>query len=66
MTVLPLPVLLGLLPKRFQWSLHKLVAHPLSEVLFQVGLHRWSEAVHGGTGPRADETRATASIGWYS
>jgi hypothetical protein len=51
MTVLPLPVLLGLLPKRFQWTVHNLIAHPLSEVLFQLGLHRWSEAVHDGTAP---------------
>ena len=48
---LPLPVLLGLLPERFRWTLHNLVAHPLSEVLWQVGLRRWSEAVHDGTAP---------------
>lgn len=51
MIILPLPVLLGLLPERFQWTLHNLIAHPLSEVLFQVGLHRWSDAVHDGTVP---------------
>ena len=50
---LPLPVLLGLLPARWQWTLHNLVAHPLSEVLWQVGLRRWSEAVHDGTAPAA-------------
>ena len=48
---LPLPVLLGLLPERFRWTLHNLVAHPLSEVLYQVGLRRWSEALHDATMP---------------
>ena len=51
MTIFPLPVLLNLLPKRFQWTVHNVIAHPLSEVLFQVGLRRWSEAVHDGTVP---------------
>ena len=51
MIIFPFPVLLNLLPKRFQWTVHNVIAHPLSEVLFQVGLHRWSEAVHDGTVP---------------
>lgn len=46
-----LPSLLGKLPERFQWSPHNLVAHPLSEVLFQVGLRRWSDKVHDLTVP---------------
>ena len=46
-----LPELLSRLPKRFRWSLHNLVAHPLSEFLFQIGLCRWSEAVHDLTIP---------------
>lgn len=46
-----LPCLLALLPKRFQWTLHNIIAHPLSELLFQVGLRRWSDAVHDLTVP---------------
>ena len=53
MMSLPLPVLLALLPERFRWTLHNLVAHPLSEVLYQVGLRRWSEVVHDGSAPAA-------------
>lgn len=46
-----LPHLLGKLPERFQWSLHNLVAHPVSEVLFQVGLQELSEKVHDLSAP---------------
>lgn len=46
-----LPHLLGRLPPRFQWTLHNIVAHPLSEILFQLGLREWSELVHDGTMP---------------
>ena len=46
-----LPYLLGKLPERFRWSLHNLVAHPLSELLFQVGLREWSDRVHDLTVP---------------
>ena len=43
--------LVARLPERFRWTLHNLVAHPLSEVLYQVGLHRWSDIVHDCTVP---------------
>lgn len=46
-----LPERLGRLPERWQWTLHNLVGHPLSEVLFQVGLRRWSEYIHDITTP---------------
>ncbi len=46
-----LPQLLSRLPERFQWSVHNIVAHPLSELLFQVGLRQWSDAVHDLTIP---------------
>ena len=42
---------LGRLPERWRWTLHNLVAHPLSELLFQAGLHRWSDKVHDLTVP---------------
>ena len=45
-------------PERFQWTFHNVVAHPLSEILFQIGfedagnrLHDWSVPQHDpGTG----------------
>ncbi len=47
----PLPALLTRLPKRLHWTLHNLVAHPLSEILFLVGLGRISNFVHDQTIP---------------
>lgn len=42
---------LGRLPERWRWSLHNLVAHPLSEVLYQLGAHRAADLVHDATVP---------------
>ena len=50
--------LLAKLPERFRWTLHNLIAHPASEVLFQLGfenagnkLHDWTIPAHEpGTG----------------
>ncbi len=42
---------LGKLPERFKWTLHNLVAHPLSEVIFQLGLEGLSNRVHDSTIP---------------
>jgi hypothetical protein len=39
------------LPARFHWTLHNLLGHPLSEILFQLGLKRLAEKVHDGTTP---------------
>ena len=36
---------------RFQWSLHNIVAHPLSEILYQVGLEKAGNIVHDITIP---------------
>jgi hypothetical protein len=46
------------LPSRFHWTFHNLVAHPVSEILFQLGFedagnrfHDWSVPYHApGTG----------------
>jgi hypothetical protein len=46
-----LPRLLARLPERWRWTVHNLVAHPLSEVLFQVGFRRWSDLIHDVTVP---------------
>ena len=39
------------LPPRWRWTLHNLVAHPLSEVLYQLGARDLSVAVHDRTAP---------------
>lgn len=51
-----LPRLLSKLPERFRWSLHNLIAHPLSELLFQAGLRRWSDVVHDFTVPECERS----------
>ena len=43
--------LLARLPPRFRWTLHNLIAHPLSEVLYQVGLEEFGNRVHDATIP---------------
>lgn len=42
---------LGKLPERYMWTVHNLIAHPLSEVLFQVGLEDLGNRVHDRTVP---------------
>lgn len=43
--------LLSKLPERFRWTAHNLIAHPLSEILYQIGMQRWSDMVHDITVP---------------
>lgn len=49
-----LPVLLARLPERFQWTLHNIVAHPLSEVAYQLGFEDLGTQVHDLTVPEPD------------
>lgn len=49
--------ILGSLPVRFRWTLHNIVAHPVSEVAWQLGWHRLSDKIHDQTVP--DETVKT-------
>jgi hypothetical protein len=46
---------LGRLPERLRWPLHNLVAHPVSEALWQVGLRRLSDRLHDATVPEHEE-----------
>lgn len=48
--------LLRRLPERFQWTLHNVLAHPASEVLFQLGLVGLGEWVHDATVPAPAQT----------
>lgn len=43
------------LPPRFRWTLHNLLAHPLSEVLWQLGAERAADWVHDVTVPPLPE-----------
>jgi hypothetical protein len=39
------------LPDRYKWTLHNLIAHPVSEVLYLIGLETLSNQVHDATIP---------------
>lgn len=43
--------LFAALPERFRWTAHNLLAHPLSEVLYQLGLRAASDWIHDWTIP---------------
>ena len=43
--------LISKLPERFQWTIHNVVAHPLMEVLYQMGFRDLSSKVHDCTTP---------------
>ncbi len=57
--VRPPPAMIGnplfaRLPKRFRWTVHNLIAHPVSEILFQLGLCDWSDRIHDWSTPHHD------------
>jgi len=60
-TNMTLPRLLGSLPVRFRWTFHNIVAHPLSEVAWQIGCRSLSDKIHDRTIP--EETVKTPSRG---
>lgn len=39
------------LPARFRWTIHNIVAHPVSEVLEQLGCRELAQIVHDATLP---------------
>jgi len=49
--------LIARLPKRFRWTVHNLIAHPLSEVAWQCGLVSLSDWLHDVTVPVHEEGR---------
>lgn len=51
---------LAALPSRWRWTLHNLIAHPLSELLFQVGAERVANAIHDATIPADGATAPDA------
>lgn len=40
------------IPRRFSWTLHNVVAHPLMELLNQLGFERLGNRVHDRTVPK--------------
>lgn len=40
--------------EHFRWSIHNLVAHPLSEIAFLVGLRKLSDWLHDASIPNHD------------
>ena len=39
------------LPERFRWTIHNVVAHPISEIVFQLGFEKISKSIHDNTIP---------------
>ena len=39
------------LPKRFQWTIHNVIAHPLMELFYQLGFEDLSSKIHDMTVP---------------
>ena len=44
--------LLARLPERFQWLPHNLIAHPVSEILYQFGFEEAGNWIHDWTIPK--------------
>ncbi len=42
---------LARLPHRWRWTLHNLIAHPLSELIYQFGFEDLSNRIHDATIP---------------
>tara|TARA_B100001059_G_C17785545_1_gene556846 strand:+ start:49 stop:210 length:162 start_codon:yes stop_codon:yes gene_type:complete len=39
------------LPDRFKWTIHNVIAHPFSEIAFQLGFEKSSKLIHDNTLP---------------
>lgn len=45
------------LPRRLRWTVHNLVAHPVSELLYLIGLGELGNRLHDWTIPLHDPSR---------
>lgn len=43
------------LPDRFKWTIHNIIGHPLSEIVFQLGMKKVSDKIHDITAPSVEE-----------
>lgn len=50
--LLKVNILINRLPERYRWSLHNLIAHPLSEIFYLVGKESISNEIHDMTIPK--------------
>ena len=46
--------LIAKLPKKFQWSIHNIFAHPLCEICILLGLNSLGDKIHDSTIPPQD------------
>ena len=46
--------LINKLPKKFKWTIHNVIAHPLSEIAHLIGASVLSEKIHDCTIPDND------------
>lgn len=46
--------LINRLPKKFKWTIHNVIAHPLSEIAHLIGVSALSEKIHDCTIPDND------------
>jgi hypothetical protein len=44
--------LIDKLPKRFSWTIHNLIGHPLMEICYLIGLDSLGDKIHDGTVPK--------------
>jgi len=55
----PLQQRFGRLPLRWRWTVHNVIGHPLSELIYQLGLRSLAAHVHDITepDPRGEDAR---------
>ena len=49
--------LINKLPKKFKWTIHNIVAHPLMEIVYLLGHPELSEKIHDLTIPTQTDTQ---------
>lgn len=47
--------IINLLPKKYKWTIHNLIAHPLMEICYQLGKESLSQKIHDCTVPDDEE-----------
>lgn len=43
--------IINILPKKYKWTIHNMIAHPLSEICFLLGKESLSQKIHDSTVP---------------
>lgn len=50
------------LPRRFQWTIHNVIAHPLMELFYQLGFEDLSSKIHDMTVPNEQDNQIDNSL----